>query len=58
VHGESLVLKAPGSEEANRWMASLLKEDCAVLSCVPVKKGLEEIFLERVGGADGERKGA
>jgi hypothetical protein len=30
-------------------MATLLREGCTVLSCVPVKKGLEEIFMERVG---------
>jgi ABC-2 type transport system ATP-binding protein len=49
--GDLLVLRAPGSEEANRWMASLLREGCTVLSCVPMKKGLEEIFMERVGGS-------
>ncbi|HZW37057.1 MAG TPA: hypothetical protein VFF01_08945, partial [Candidatus Deferrimicrobiaceae bacterium] len=49
--GDLFVLRAPGAEEANRWMGSLLKDGCTVLSCIPVKKGLEEIFLERVGGA-------
>src|SRR3990170_2693482 len=56
--GDLLVLRAPGSEKANLWMGSLLREGCAVLSCVPVKKGLEEIFLERVGDADAEGKEA
>ena len=56
--GDLLVLRAPGNEKANRWMGSLLREGCAVLSCVPVRKGLEEIFLERVGGADAEGKEA
>jgi hypothetical protein len=32
-------------------MASLLREGCAILSCVPMKKNLEEIFMERVGGS-------
>jgi len=49
--GDLLVLRAPGSEEANRWMASLLREGCTITSCVPVKKDLEEIFMERVGGS-------
>jgi len=49
--GDLLVLRAPGSEEANRWMASLLREGCTVLSCVPMKKNLEEIFMERVGSS-------
>ena len=57
-HGELLVLRAPGTGAANRWMADLLREGCTVLSCVPVKKGLEEIFLERVEGAAAEGKEA
>jgi ABC-2 type transport system ATP-binding protein len=57
-HGDLFVIRAPGTDEANRWMRGLLKEGCAVLSCVPVKKGLEEIFMERVGGAVMEGKEA
>jgi len=49
--GDLLVLRAPDNGQANRWMASLLREGCNVVSWVPVKKGLEEIFLERVGGS-------
>jgi len=49
--GGLLVLRAPGNGEANRWIAALLREGCTVLSCVPVRKGLEEIFLERVGNS-------
>ena len=56
--GDLLVLRAPGNGEANRWMSSLLGGGCTVVSCVPVKKRLEEIFLERVGGATGEGKGS
>jgi ABC-2 type transport system ATP-binding protein len=52
--GELFVMRAPGTNEANRWMEGLLRESCAVVSCVPVKKGLEEIFMERVGGAAAE----
>jgi len=47
--GSLFVLRAPDSGQANRWMATLLQEGCNVVSCVPVKKGLEEIFMERVG---------
>ena len=57
VQGDLLVLRATGHEEANRWMGRLLRDGCTVLSCVPVKKRLEEIFLERVGGAAVEGKG-
>ena len=49
--GDLLVLRAPDSEEANRWMASLLRAGCTIFSCVPMKKNLEEIFMERVGGS-------
>jgi ABC-2 type transport system ATP-binding protein len=49
--GEVIVLRASGVEEANRWMAGLLDAGGEVLSCIPVKRRLEEIFIERVGGA-------
>ncbi|TFG57659.1 MAG: hypothetical protein E4H29_06705 [Deltaproteobacteria bacterium] len=49
--GALLVLRAPDNGQANRWMASLLRAGCTVRSCVPVKKGLEEIFMERVGSS-------
>jgi len=49
--GDLLVLRASNSEEANRWMASLLRAGCTILSCVPMKKNLEEIFMERVGSS-------
>jgi len=54
-HGDLLILRAPDNVEANRWIASLLHEGCTIISCVPMKKNLEEIFVERVGvsGATG-----
>jgi len=56
--GGLLVLRAPDNGQANRWMATLLREGCTVVSCVPVKKGLEEIFLERVGDNAAVRTGS
>jgi hypothetical protein len=32
-------------------MTSLQREGCTILSCVPMKKNLEEIFMERVGSS-------
>jgi len=32
-------------------MASLLHAGCTILSCVPMKKNLEAIFMERIGGS-------
>jgi len=55
--GDLLVLRATGNEEANRWMSRLLGEGCTIHSCVPVKKRLEEIFVERVGGPAAEGEG-
>jgi len=49
--GAFLVLRAPDNGQANRWIAGLLREGCTVLSCVPMKKNLEEIFMERVGSS-------
>jgi ABC-2 type transport system ATP-binding protein len=55
--GDFSVLRATGNGEANRWMSRLLGDGCAVLSCVPVKKRLEEIFMERVGRGAAGREG-
>ncbi|MCL1926735.1 MAG: ABC transporter ATP-binding protein [Syntrophorhabdaceae bacterium] len=54
--GDLLVLRAPDSQEANRWMAVLLKEGFSVLSCVPMKKRLEDIYVERVAKTDVKAK--
>ena len=48
--GDLFVLRAPGHTDANRWMEGLLRGGASVLSCVPVKRRLEDIFVERVGG--------
>ncbi len=48
--GDLFVLRAPGHADANRWMEGLLRGGASVLSCVPVKRRLEDIFVERVGG--------
>jgi len=49
VQGALLVLRAPDSGQANRWISELLRQGCTIVSSVPMKKGLEEIFMERVG---------
>jgi len=56
--GDLLVLRASGNPEANRWMADLINEGFSVLSCVPMKRRLEDIFLERVGEAGRNGGGA
>ena len=46
--GDQFVLRAPRVSEANRWMADLLSDGFSVSSCVPMKKRLEDIYVERV----------
>ena len=56
--GDLMVLRASGEEEANRWMADLLKKGFSIRSCVPVKKRLEDIFVERVDKTGAGNEGA
>ncbi len=48
--GDSVVVRAQGIEDANRLIDRLRKAGSSVVSCVPVKKRLEDIFIERVTG--------
>ena len=48
--GNTFVLKAGSHEEANRWIQEFRRAGSLVISCVPVKKHLEDIYVERVGG--------
>ncbi len=48
--GDTAVLHAADIESANRLLDGIRKAGSSVLSCVPVKKRLEDIFVERVSG--------
>jgi ABC-2 type transport system ATP-binding protein len=48
--GNTFVLRVEDREEANRWMEEFRRAGSMVSSCVPVKKQLEEIYVEQVGG--------
>ncbi len=50
VQGDSVVLRARDIEDANRLIDRLRGAGSSVVSCVPVKKRLEDIFIERVTG--------
>jgi ABC-2 type transport system ATP-binding protein len=55
--GEALVVKARDIEEANRLIRFFQEAGSSVRSCSPVKKQLEDIYMERVakdGGAPRE----
>lgn len=56
IQGETFVLKAGDHEEANRWIGEFRQVGSLVISCMPVKKRLEEIYVERIGG-DGKGDG-
>jgi ABC-2 type transport system ATP-binding protein len=47
--GNTFVLRAKNQEEANRWMEEFRMAGSSVSSCIPVKKHLEEIYVEQVG---------
>jgi ABC-2 type transport system ATP-binding protein len=56
VRGNAFVLRAKDYEEANRWIERFREAGSLVRSCIPVKKHLEEIYVEQVAGR--ERNGA
>ena len=56
VRGNAFVLRAKDYEEANRWIERFREAGSFVRSCVPVKKHLEDIYVEQVAGR--ERNGA
>ena len=56
VRGNAFVLRAKDYEEANRWIERFREAGSLVRSCIPVKKRLEDIYVEQVAGR--ERNGA
>jgi ABC-2 type transport system ATP-binding protein len=50
VQGDTFVLKARDHEEANHWIGECRRVGSLVTSCIPVKKRLEEIYVQQVGG--------
>jgi ABC-2 type transport system ATP-binding protein len=53
VRDDAFVLQAEDIESANRWIERFRGAGSLVRSCLPVKKHLEEIFVEQVSGAEG-----
>jgi len=50
VQGNVLLLRAADYEEANSWIGKFQEAGSHVRSCVPVKRHLEDIYVERMGG--------
>lgn len=53
VRGNSLVFRAADYEEANFWIERFFRNGSRVLSCLPAKRRLEDIYVERMAGKPG-----
>jgi ABC-2 type transport system ATP-binding protein len=54
LQGNALTLKAADDEDANRWIWEFQRMGSRVRSCIPVKKRLEDIYVEQIGGGNTE----
>ena len=52
VRGNAFVLRAKDVDEANRWIERFREAGSLLLSCIPVKKQLEDIYVEQVAGRE------
>ncbi|GAB4365445.1 MAG: ABC transporter ATP-binding protein [Deltaproteobacteria bacterium] len=52
IQSNSLLLRAADSDEADEWIGRLRSAGSRLLSCVPVKRHLEDIYVERMGTED------
>jgi len=50
VRGNAFVLRAKDYDEANGWIGKFREAGSLVYSCIPVKKHLEDIYVEQVAG--------
>lgn len=50
VQAHTFVLKARDHDDANFWIGEFRRVGSLVVSCIPIKKRLEEIYMEQVGG--------
>jgi len=59
MQANSLVLRAEGQEQANMWIERFRTAGSQVRSCIPVKRHLEDIYVERMeaGEPGGNRAG-
>lgn len=49
VQGDSLLIRAADLEQANAWIERFRPAGSQVRSCIPVKRHLEDIYVERMG---------
>ncbi len=53
LQGETVIVRADDIDDANRWIERFRGAGAAVRSCLPMKKRLEDIFVEQVGRGGG-----
>jgi len=52
IRGSVFVLRAKDYDEANRWIGKFREAGSLVRSCTPVKRHLEDIYVEQVAGRE------
>jgi len=52
IQGDSLLLRAADQEQANAWIDRFRPAGSQLRSCMPVKRHLEDIYMERTGTSD------
>jgi ABC-2 type transport system ATP-binding protein len=52
IRGSTFVLRAKDDDEANRWIGKFREAGSLVRSCTPVKRRLEDIYVEQVAGRE------
>lgn len=50
VRGNAFVLRAKDYDEANHWIGKFREAGSLVRSCIPVKRRLEDIYVDQVAG--------
>jgi ABC-2 type transport system ATP-binding protein len=56
VEGNVVIVEARDEEEADRWIGEFRGAGSRVRSCVPVKRRLEDIYVEHVAGGNPTRR--
>ena len=53
IRGAVIVIRAKDYDDANRWIQKFREAGSLLRSCVPVKRRLEDIYVEQVTGREG-----
>ncbi len=50
IRGAAIVIRAKDFDDADRWIREFRESGSLLRSCIPVKKRLEDIYVEQVAG--------